>query len=84
MLELSQKITLLITAVFALIFTALGIGILFSFFLPGSQLTTGTRLTFGGLILLYGLFRGVTVIRKYRKSNQEKSTITVEGQGDNQ
>jgi hypothetical protein len=84
MLESNQKIMLLVTAAFAVIFIGLGVGILFHFFLPGAQLTEGTRLTFGGLILIYGLIRAIAVVRKYRKQSREKSTIAVEGQGDNQ
>jgi hypothetical protein len=84
MIDLSQKVSLLITAAFAIVFIVLGAGILLHLLLPGPQLTVGMRLIFGGLILLYGLFRAFTIVKKTRRSSQSESTLTIKEQGRNQ
>lgn len=84
MMDMNQKVTNLIIALFAVVFIVLGGGILFHFFLPGAQLAEGTRLIFGGLILVYGVIRAIGVIRKIRKQGQPESTITIDEQGRNQ
>ncbi len=82
--DLTQKVTNLITALFAVVFIVLGAGILMHFFLPGAQLAVGTRLIFGGTILVYGIIRGVGVIKNIRKQSQPESTITLDDRGRNQ
>lgn len=83
-MDLGRKVTNLIIALFAIIFILLGVGILFHIFLPGAQLTEGKRLIFGGLILAYGIFRIIGVIRKMRRQSQFESTSTINEQGRNQ
>jgi formate hydrogenlyase subunit 3/multisubunit Na+/H+ antiporter MnhD subunit len=83
MTDLAQKVTNLITALFAVVFILLGAGILMHFFLPGAQLAEGTRLIFGGVILIYGIIRIVGVIKNLRKQSQPESTITLNGRGRN-
>ena len=83
-MDLAQKATILIIALFAVVFIVLGAGILLHFFLPGAQLAEGTRLIFGGAILIYGIIRVVGVINKIRKQSQSESTITVDERERNQ
>jgi hypothetical protein len=80
MIDLSKKVTLLITSAFAIVFIVLGGGILLHLFLPGPQLTAGMRLIFGGIILLYGVIRVVGVVRKFRRQGQIESTLSIEEQ----
>jgi hypothetical protein len=84
MIDLSKKVTLLITSAFAIVFIGLGSGILLNIFLPGPQLAGGMRLIFGGVILLYGIIRAVGVIRKFRRQGQIESTLSVEERPRNQ
>lgn len=77
MTSLTQKVTNLITTLFAVVFIVLGAGILTHFFLPGGQLAERTRLIFGGVILLYGIIRIIGVIRNIRKQSLPESTLTL-------
>jgi hypothetical protein len=84
MVDLNQKIMLWLAGMLAILFIVIGSGVLLRVFLPGSQLGQGTRLIFGGFILLYGLIRSYMIVRKWRKQNRPKSAITIDEDRHNQ
>jgi ABC-type enterochelin transport system permease subunit len=77
-MEIGQKITLLITTMFAVVFIAIGGGILLHIFLPQAQLSVGMRIMFGGAIFIYGIIRAVGAIRKIRRYSRSEQTTTID------
>jgi len=73
-IDILGKITKWFTLALAVVFIAIGIGILTEFVLPGPYLLKPVqRYVFGGFILAYGVARMIMIYMKSKKTKAEDS-----------
>ncbi|MCP4581716.1 MAG: hypothetical protein GY839_08850 [candidate division Zixibacteria bacterium] len=74
--SLFNRITKWVSLGFALVFIAIGIGILAELILPGPRLlNSGSRAAVGGFILAYGIARMIMIYVRSRRAKKADKTF---------